>query len=157
MIKYFTYLLIPILLVSCTLEKASISPMGASLNSFPSETKVASTNKKSKDKSEIIYYSSELTNQVSRFPKFKSNAVNKEVLNLKKSVKNYVYALQEYNIEARKQALFEIERSYKKIQRLRKYLSKDDNNLINRYLVRVKSNITKLETLTKPKSVSIKQ
>ena len=76
---------------------------------------------------------------------------------VKKSVKNYVYALEEYNIEARKQALFEIERSYKKIQRLRKYLSKDDNNLINRYLVRVKSNITKLETLTKPKSVSIKQ
>ena len=95
---------------------------------------------------------------MSTFPKFKNSAVNDEVAVLKKYIKDYVYALQVYNIDEKAQALDRVERSYKKIQKLRNFLNSDDDNVINRYLVRIKSNIAKLESINNSsESISIQQ
>jgi len=118
----------------------------------------AVVNRNFQDQTDAVFYSSELTNAMSTFPKLQNTAVNLEVARLKKGVRNYVYALQQYNIDARKDALDDVEKSYKKIQRLRKFLNKDDDDVINRYLVRIKSNITKLEALNKQNnSISVQQ
>lgn len=131
--------------ISCSSEKISLSPM---YNTGPVKTvDLSRIPRNVKEKNQELFYASELTNQVSSFPKFKNDAMNKEVGNLKYNVKDYVYAVQEYNLVGRRKALNNIEKSYKKIQKLRVYLNPDDNETINRYLVRVKGNISKLEII----------
>lgn len=154
MMKLFLYSFIIIFMfTSCTSEKVTVSPMTGILSSEP-----AVVNRNFQDQSDVIFYSSELTNSMSTFPKFQNTAVNEEVSRLRTAVKSYIYALQQYNIDNRKEALEDVENSYKKIQRLRKFLNQDDNDVINRYLVRIKSNITKLESLSKQKnSISVQQ
>lgn len=154
MMKSFLYFFIIIsTFISCTSEKVTVSPMTGILSSEP-----AVVNRNFQDQTDAVFYSSELTNAMSTFPKLQNTAVNEEVARLKKGVRNYVYALQQYNIDARKDALDEVEKSYKKIQTLRKFLNKDDDDVINRYLVRIKSNITKLEALNKQNnSISVQQ
>lgn len=139
--------------ISCSTEK--VMPFDGDSISLTSLTPV---NRNFKEQSDVIFYSSEITNLISTFPKLKNKAVNDEVNNLKIYIKDYIYASQEYNVNARNKASFGIEKSYKKIQKLRKYLDKDEDDIVNRYLVRIKGNITKLEALqNNPDSISIKQ
>ena len=154
---FIYFIIILTSLASCSTEKITFSPVGGNLSSLNATT-TPPLNRNFKEKSDVVFYSSELTNQMSTFPKFKNSAVNEEVTVLKKYVKDYVYALQVYNIEDKAVALDRLERSYKKIQKLRNFLSTDDDNVINRYLVRVKSNIAKLESLNNStNSISIQQ
>lgn len=152
---YIYLIIILTSLASCSTEKITFSPVGGNLTSLNSATPL---NRNFKEKSDVVFYSSELTNQMSTFPKFKNSAVNEEVAVLKKYIKDYVYALQVYNIDEKAQALDRVERSYKKIQKLRNFLNSDDDNVINRYLVRIKSNIAKLESINNnSESISIQQ
>lgn len=152
---YIYLIIILTTLASCSTEKITFSPVGGNLSSLNSATPL---NRNFKEKSDVVFYSSELTNQMSTFPKFKNSAVNEEVAVLKKYIKDYVYALQVYNIDEKAQALDRVERSYKKIQKLRNFLNSDDDNVINRYLVRIKSNIAKLESINNnSESISIQQ
>jgi len=141
--KVYRYLIICIIATSCHTEKITFSPVGGALT-FNDPIPL---NRNFKEKSDIVFYSSELTNQISTFPKFQNSAVNDEVQNLKSHIKDYVFSLQEYKIEEKAKALSNVEKSYKKIQKLRGYLNADDNNIINRYLVRIKGTISKLEAL----------
>lgn len=154
--KPFIYLLIILLsLASCSTEKITFSPVGGNANALSDG---AVHNRNFKEKSDIVFYSSELTNQMSTIPKFKNSAVNEEVSLLKRYVKDYVYSLQVYNIDDKAKALDRLERSYKKIQKLRSFLNPDDDDIINRYLVRIKSNIAKLESLNNTtNSISVQQ
>lgn len=152
---YIYLIIILTSLASCSTEKITFSPVGGNLSSLNSATPL---NRNFKEKSDVVFYSSELTNQMSTFPKFKNSAVNEEVAVLKKYIKDYVYALQVYNIDEKAQALDRVERSYKKIQKLRNFLNSDDDNVINRYLVRIKNNIAKLESINNnSESISIQQ
>ena len=152
---YIYLIIILTSLASCSTEKITFSPVGGNLSSLNSAIPL---NRNFKEKSDVVFYSSELTNQMSTFPKFKNSAVNEEVAVLKKYIKDYVYALQVYNIDEKAQALDRVERSYKKIQKLRNFLNSDDDNVINRYLVRIKSNIAKLESINNSsESISIQQ
>lgn len=155
-LKLILYTCLLIGLVSCSLEKSYISPLGNMLVS-PNVTPQSFSSTNVQNKTEIVAQSAELTNTISSFPKTSNKEVNNEVSVLKKQVKNYVYALQEHNIRAKEKAFFEIESSYKKIQRLRKKLNPEENQVVNRYLVKIKGNITKLESLNKTDSTSIKQ
>lgn len=142
------FLLLPVSLfvLSCTSEKLSLSPV----YNYPSGTEI--NYKNIKNTSTELFYASELTNQISTIPTFSNTGVNREISNLKYHIKDYVYALQERNPPARSHALKNIEKSYKKVQKLRPYLKEDENQTINRYLVRMKSNISQLEYLKeKPK------
>ena len=151
--KPLVYIFIFLTTISCSSEKVlPIDTDGINLSSL------SPINRNFQEQSDVIFYTSELTNLASTFPKSQNQAVNEEVKNLKIYIKDYIYALQDYNLTARNKASLGIERSYKKIQKLRKFLNQDEDEVVNRYLVRIKGNITKLEALqNNPNSTSVKQ
>ena len=148
MYKTFISLLIAsISLLSCTSEKVTLSPLYDSLSSAGGTGNVLVKNTSTKGQgTREIFYASELTNQVSTFPHFTNDALNIEVNGLKYNVKDFVYAVQACSINGKDVAMKRIEKNYRKIQKLRSFLNKDENDVINRYLVRIKSNLTNLES-----------
>ncbi len=135
-------------LVSCSSEKVTLSPIQSSMDAASASRERTGGN--FTEKSGKIFYASELSSHMSTFPKFRNSALNEEVGDLKFHVKEYVYAVQAYNLVGQERALEKVESSYKKIQKLRRYLSPSDDEVINRYLVRIKSNIAQLELLSRP-------
>lgn len=94
---------------------------------------------------EAIVYASSISNLVATFPKFRNDAVNKEVSSLKSSLSDYLGAVREFNQFSKHQSLEDFEKYYKKIQKLRKFMVKDDDEVLNRYMVKIKTNINLLE------------
>ncbi len=92
-------------------------------------------------------YTSELTNLVRVFPRFRNVNLNRDVSKLKLAIENYVYAVKAKNKNARGKTYKEYIRSYKNIQRQAKYLNPDEKELLNRYMVRIKTNMNMLEAL----------
>lgn len=105
------------------------------------------------DKSGEVFYASELSTQITTFPKFQNSALNSEIANLKIYIKDYLGAVKDYNIIKQEEALHKYEKSYRKIQSLRKYLNKQDDEIINTYMVRIKNHVEKLNSI---KSDSLK-
>lgn len=134
----FSSILLILLTLSCSAEKINLSPIGDMTGS--SEMRSYS------DRKNLIVYSSEISNLITSFPKFRNDAVNAEVVNLKYHLKDYIGAIDAYNVNGLHTAQRNFEKSYKKLQNLRKYLNKDDDQVLNRYLVRVKTNMTFLES-----------
>lgn len=148
--KLLKFLGILLIVSSCSTEKLSLSPISETLNnSKAAPVNINTFPGKFTTKTGTDFYSAELSNQISTFPKFKNSALNAEVSKLKFYVKEYVYAVQAYNLVGQESAFYNIEKSYKKIQKLRKYLNTSEDEVINRYLVRIKSNISQLESLKK--------
>lgn len=148
--KFFVVLtLLLFSLLSCSSENTALSPLQNSVNSAGSSPEVKNPAQNFQKKSGKIFYASELSSQMSTIPQFNNSALNQEVNNLKFHVKEYVYAVGSYNLVGQNRALAEVEKSYKKIQKLRRFLNPSDNEVINRYLVRIKSNISQLEELSK--------
>lgn len=141
------YSLMMLFALSCSAEKINLSPIGAMTES----SDVYSYG----ERKNLIVYSSEITNLVTSFPKFKNDAVNTEVANLKYHLKDYVGAMEAYNINGLNTAQRNFEKSYKKLQNLRKYLNKDDDQVLNRYLVRIKTNMTFLDSNISKDSTAI--
>lgn len=133
--------------MSCSSEKITLSPVYESLSEKNDTSKRFPDT--FTDKTGQVFYASELSSHISTFPKFKNTSLNKEVSVLKYNIKEYIYAVQAYNLVGQETALNNIEKSYRKIQGLRRYLNKTDDEVINRYLVRIKSNISQLESLKK--------
>lgn len=142
----FGYLLILLLALSCSAEKINLSPVGNSILDSGEGHAGYSYN----ERKNLIVYSSEITNLISTFPKFRNDAVNNEVSKLKYHLKDYIGAMESYNINGLNIAQRNFEKTYKKLQKLRKYLNADEDQVLNRYLVRIKTNMTFLEsTITK--------
>lgn len=133
--------------VSCATEKLYPSPMYEGFVALTDSSPKVKFPDNFNDKTGLIFYTSELSSQIQNFPKFSNTALNQEVIVMKYHIKKYVYALKKHNILEREKALRHFEKSYKKIQKLRKYLSTTDDEVINRYLVRIKSNIAQIEAL----------
>ncbi|WP_295213086.1 hypothetical protein [uncultured Chryseobacterium sp.] len=131
---------------SCTTEKPNFSPLS---NSFYSDAKGSDSDKGTRNSIEMNVKeninASEISNITATFPQFKSTALNTEVNALKYSLQNYLYAIDANNISGKNKALKDFEKSYKKIQKLRQNLNSDDNEVLNRYLVRLKSNVSAIE------------
>lgn len=142
----FFFGILLLLTSSCATEKLNFSPLS---NHFYSETGSDSDNRGLKKSIDISIkenvHASEISNLISTFPKFKNGSVNDEVVSLKYSLQNYLYAIDANNIQGKKRAVKSFENSYKKIQKLRQHLSKDDDEILNRYLVRLKTNISVIE------------
>lgn len=142
---YFFGLLIILTITSCATEKPNVSPLSSG---FYSEAKKgeaeAAANSFSINIDENVN-AAEISNLISSFPKFKNSAVNEEVNSLKYTLQNYLYAIDSGNISGKEKTLKNLEKSYKKIQKLRKYLNRDDDAVLNRYLVRLKTNVTFIE------------
>lgn len=133
-----------VLAVSCSIEKVNLSPVTESFLTGQGQSKTIQTGYSTKKN--LIIYSSEISNLIATFPKFKNEAVNKEVANLKYHLKEYIGAMEAYNINGLDRSYRKYEQSYKKIQSLRKHLKPDEDQVLNRYLVRIKTNITLLES-----------
>ena len=144
----FGYILTLLLVLSCSAEKINLSPVGGMSLKNPSYSY--------SERKNLIVYSSEISNLISSFPKFKNNAVNLEITNLKYHLKDYIGAMEVYNINGLNIAQRNFEKSYKKLQKLRKYLNADDDQVLNRYLVRIKTNMSFLESNIEKDSTSIK-
>ncbi|MCY0970603.1 hypothetical protein [Chryseobacterium wangxinyae] len=142
---FFFGFLIIFTINSCATEKPNVSPLS---NGFYSETKKTESDSGIENFSVNInenVNAAEITNLISSFPKFKNAAVNEEISSLKYTLQNYLYAIDSGNISGKNKTLKSLEKSYKKIQKLRKYLNKDDDAVLNRYLVRIKTNVTFIE------------
>ncbi|AZA81956.1 hypothetical protein C1637_24845 [Chryseobacterium lactis] len=135
-----------ILTSSCATEKLNLSPLS---NNFYSETKGSDSDRGSKKSFNINIKenvnASEISNLISTFPKFKDPGMNDEVTSMKYSLQNYLYAIDANNSSGKSRALKSFEKSYKKIQKSRQKLNKDDDEVLNRYLVRLKTNISVIE------------
>ncbi|MFC4165409.1 chitosanase [Epilithonimonas zeae] len=94
---------------------------------------------------EAIVYASSISNLVSTFPKFRNDAVNREVGVLKNSLTDYLTAIRNFNQSDKHRSLEGFEKAYKKIQKLRKFLITDDDEVLNRYMVKIKTNMNLLE------------
>jgi len=147
-IIFFGVLLI--IISSCATEKPNFSPLS---NSFYSETKGSDSDKGAKNNIEVNVgdnvNASEISNLIATFPQFKNNALNTEITTLKYSLQNYLYAIDARNLQGKNRAIKDFEKSYKKIQKLRQNLKGDDNEVLNRYLVRLKTNISAIEDSVK--------
>lgn len=143
--RLFFFGLLILTITSCATEKPNVSPLS---NSFYSDAKKteneAGINSISININENVN-AAEITNVISSFPKFKNTAVNEEVNTLKYTLQNYLYAIDSGNISGKNKTLKNLEKSYKKIQKLRKFLKKDEDEVLNRYLVRLKTNVTFIE------------
>ncbi|WP_027380307.1 hypothetical protein [Chryseobacterium daeguense] len=135
-----------LLITSCATEKPNFSPLS---NSFYSETKGSDSDRGAKNSIDINIKenvnASEISNLIATFPQFKNSALNEEITGLKYSLQNYLYAIDANNLAGKNKAIKNFERSYKKIQKLRQKLNKDDDEVLNRYLVRLKTNISVIE------------
>ena len=146
----FSYILLLLIGISCSSEKINLSPIG--------DTIIDTTGKRTsytlEERKNIIFYSSEITNLIASFPKFRNEAVNKEVLNLKYYLKDYIGAMEEFNKKGLISSQKKFENSYKKLQNLRKYLNKEDDEVLNRYLVRIKISMSNLNSNISKDSLS---
>lgn len=133
-------------LLSCSAEKINLAPLG--------ELGTATDMYGYNDRKELIIYSAEITNLLSSFPKFRNDAVNTEVATLKYHLKDYIGAMEAYNINGMNVSHRRFERSYKKLQKLRRFLNADEDQVLNRYLVRIKTNMTFLESNTAKDSIA---
>jgi hypothetical protein len=131
---------------SCATEKQNFSPLSTS---FYSETKGSDSDRGTKNSIEINVKenvnASEISNLIATFPQFKNTGLNTEITALKYSLQNYLYAIDANNVNGKNRAVKDFEKSYKKIQKLRQNLNKDDDEVLNRYLVRLKTNISAIE------------
>ncbi|MGG5208785.1 hypothetical protein ACQWU4_07535 [Chryseobacterium sp. MIQD13] len=144
--KLFFFGVLLLIITSCATEKLNLSPLS---NNFYSETKGSDSDRGAKKGFDINIKenvnASEISNLISTFPKFKNNSLNDEITSLKYSLQNYLYAIDANNSAGKSRAIKSFEKSYKKIQKLRQQLGKDDDEVLNRYLVRLKTNISVIE------------
>ncbi|KFF08449.1 hypothetical protein [Chryseobacterium luteum] len=144
--KQFFFGVLLLIITSCATEKLNLSPLS---NNFYSETKGSDSDRGAKKGFDINIRenvnASEISNLISTFPRFKNNSLNDEVTSLKYSLQNYLYAIDANNSSGKSRAIKSFEKSYKKIQKLRQQLDKDDDEVLNRYLVRLKTNISVIE------------
>lgn len=143
----FTFLLVTLFLTSCATEGYNLSPLSNSLSSDNDEVFI----EKSEFSLDRNINASEISQLVSTFPTFKNDAVDAQVSKLKVHLTDYLQALKANNTVGKKRSLEDIEVCYKKIQKLRKFLDADYNEILNRYLVRIKTNISEIEILSKSK------
>jgi len=131
-----------LLITSCATEKVNMSPLSAD---FSSEATVQPDSRSVGINITENINASEITNLISTFPRFSNSAVNEEVKTLKFTLQNYLYAVESGNTSGKNKTVKSLEKSYKNIQKLRKYLKKDEDEVLNRYLVRLKTNVTVIE------------
>lgn len=135
--KFGVYFLFLLSCISCKVEKINLSPVQKS-NNAKSVSMM--------ERIESVDYASEITNLCATIPRFRSEAVNKEISVLKKHLTSYLSGIDRYDVRSAKNSYAKYENTYKKIQSLKKYLNLDEKEVLNRYLVRIKTNMNILES-----------
>ena len=130
-------------LFSCMAEKGNTSPL---VKSFGEGGAAQTVSEKYYETFRKNSNAAEITNLISTFPVFGQKSVDKEVDNLKLNLTNYIYPIENFNIRGKQRSEKAVHESYKKLQHYRKKLNPDQDEVINRYLVRIKTNMTILES-----------
>lgn len=146
-----SFVLLLFLLSSCSVEKMNLSPIGDNASQLSENAIPYSFDQKKI----LIVHSSEISNLISSFPKLRNDAVNAEVSNLKYHLKEYIIAMKSYNLTQLDSSHRKFEKSYKKLQKLKKYLNQDDDEVLNRYLVRIKTSMTLINNNIPQDSISV--
>ena len=146
-----SFVLLLLLLSSCSVEKMNLSPIGDNASQLSESAIPYSFD----EKKILIVHSSEITNLISTLPKLRNDAVNAEVSNLKFHLKEYIIAMKSYNLIQMDSSHRKFEKSYRKLQNLRKYLNRDDDEVLNRYLVRIKTSMTLINNNIPQDSISV--
>lgn len=136
-----------LLLVSCSVEKVSVSPATTLLSEVSYDT-FADAADGIETKIEFINYSSEINNAFQNsLISFSKKEVNEEVSALKFTISEYLYAVKEHNMVGKEKSFFNYEKSYKKLQKLKNKLNPEEQDILNRFLVKIKTNISLIESL----------
>ena len=136
-----------LLLVSCSVEKVSVSPATTLLSEVSYDTFTDAADG-IETKIEFINYSSEINNAFQNsLISFSKKEVNEEVSALKFTISEYLYAVKEHNTIGKEKSFFNYEKSYKKLQKLKNKLNPEEQDTLNRFLVKIKTNISLIESL----------
>lgn len=133
------------IVISCNTEKINLSPIDtSSIASSFSNAKISNSTTYTQ-RVDNIGYASEITNTSAMLPKFGNEKVNNEVEKFKFYLKEYIHGMEAGNTKGMERAYTQYEASYKTLQILKLKLSSDEAEILNRYLVRTKTNMSNLE------------
>lgn len=132
-------------IASCNAENVSFPSINSQLNS---NTALSIDANSYSDRVDIIGYASEITNASSSLQSFSNKKINDELQRLKFYLKDYIGAIEAQNATGKQRAYQSYEKSYKKIQGLKANIKGDEAEVLNRYLVLVKTNMSNLENKT---------
>ena len=142
--RYLSILFLTSLLISCTVDKVNLSPLSSSFSGYSSTSNLVHSTSKSM---ETVSYTSELSNLISEFPAFSNNKMNMEIQKLKTNITDYIYAVKSNNSLDQKSAYKQYSDSYKNIQKLKSELPPEEIELLNRFLVKIKTNISLIDSI----------
>ncbi|MDY3316177.1 hypothetical protein PG630_02490 [Riemerella anatipestifer] len=144
----FLFIFATFLVVSCSVEQVNLSPFSQEIVS-KGQVKVSydTVVMNAGVSLDQVKYASELSTAADKLPRFSDSAINEHIDSIKFNVSEYLYALREHNENRKVRTLNGLQKSYKKLQRLRKKLSLEEDEMLNFYLVKIKTNITLLESI----------
>lgn len=142
--RYLSLLFSAFLLISCTVDKVNLSPLSSDFAGYNSTGNFFQNTAKS---TKTVSYTSELSNLISEFPVFSNNKLNSEVYKLKHNITDYIYAIKKDSAIEKSHAYKGYTNSYKNIQKLKTELSSEEVELLNRYLVKIKTNISLIDSI----------
>ncbi|QCX53601.1 hypothetical protein [Elizabethkingia sp. JS20170427COW] len=150
--KFIFLLLTSLLSVSCSVETLSynsrVERSQNPMNLISSNKLANETINTMEINVEQIKYISDLTNLINVFPKFHHSVVNDEVKNLKVALQAYIYSITEKNTKQKRKSYQDYVKSYRTLQKIKKYMNQDEKELLDRYLTRIKANVNSLEYIS---------
>lgn len=141
--KFISLFFALILWTSCSVEKLNLSPLA---NSFSNTNYVYSASSKTSESINTINYTSELSNLLSEFPIFSNKIMNSEIYKLKLYITDYLYAIKQKDVISKNDAYELYKKTFVNIQKLKDKLPEDELELLNRFMAKVKTNITLIES-----------
>ena len=141
--KFISLFFALILWTSCSVEKLKLSPLA---NSFSNTNSVYSASSKTSESINTINYTSELSNLLSEFPIFSNKTMNSEIYKLKFYITDYLYAIKQKDVISKNDAYELYKKTFVNIQKLKDKLPEDELELLNRFMAKVKTNITLIES-----------
>lgn len=137
---------VSLLLSFCATEKSNVSPVVSlmgNVSQSSSENLITNIN----NKTNFIKYSSDITNTLNSCSAFSNKKVNDEFLVLKFNIYEYIHSVREYNKVGEEKAFYGYEKSYKRLQKLKHKLSDEELQILDRTLIKIKTDITLIKSI----------
>ena len=125
-----------LLATSCSVEKENLSPTTSIFDEIQSYTP-KNIQREIENQSNFILYSSEITNSFKAVKNLSYPIINSEISNLQFYITEFIYATQAYKYE----------KAYKKVKKLKNKLPDEEQQRLNQFLVKVKTNMSLIETI----------
>jgi len=117
-------------------------------NSLAGEHKSLERNYNKKIPAEKVKYISDISEIISFFPNFHSHDIDTEIRELRVALQYYIYSTIDGDNNRKKNSYKDYAKSYNQLQKLKEQLDRDEDvELINQYLIRIKTSVNSLEYL----------